>query len=113
MTVPLRLSVEVSPLLRERLNIIDRPSFELLTGGRRVPLLVNRDLRPFYRLFPQHKYLLRSLALAPFDLGKDVVGSLNHGDPSPKRYAPELDTLLLESLMSVISRRLTELLRVL
>lgn len=109
LTTPIRAILVRSPLLRDRLNIVHRSWFEDLMGGIRAPILVNDDLRPFYRLFPKHKYLLRSLALAPIRLGEEIVGSLNHGDPSPDRYSPEMDTLLLESLADFVSRRLTEL----
>ncbi len=106
----LRTAAADSPMLSGRLNLIDGESLALLLDGRTDPLLVNGDLRSFYRLLPPtKKFLLRSLALVPFTLNNRLAGSLNHGDPSPDRYHPDLATDLLLQLGAGLSRRLGEL----
>lgn len=106
----LRSAAADSRMLGERLNLIDGESLAFLLDGRTDPLLVNGDLRSFYRLLPPtKKYLLRSLAVVPFTLGNRLAGSLNHGDPSPDRYHPDLATDLLLQLGVGLSRRLGEL----
>jgi uncharacterized protein YigA (DUF484 family) len=103
----LRSTLAVSALLGDRLNLIDGDAFAALLDGRTEPLLVNGDLRSFYRLLPPaKKFLFRSLALVPFTLDGTVVGSLNHGDPSPQRYHPDLATDLLAQLGARVSARL-------
>jgi len=100
-----------SDLLTERLNLIDGDTLTVLLDGRTEPLLVNGDLRSFYRMLPPtKKFLFRSLAIVPFTLENTVVGSLNNGDPSPQRYRPDLETGLLAELAARISTRLNELL---
>jgi len=106
---PLKTALFSLEEFQYRLNFISRKTFEALTGGLREPILVSGDIRPYFPLFPRHRYLLRSMAIAPFTLGDEVVGSLNHGDPSPFRYTPDMDTTLLSSLTSAISFRLTEI----
>jgi uncharacterized protein YigA (DUF484 family) len=54
--------------------------------------------------------MIRSIAVAPINLHGYVIGSINHADPSPKRYRPGMDTTMLEHLMAVFSQRLSELL---
>lgn len=106
---PVREAVRSLDLFRHRLNLVPRSIFEQVTAGRRDPILVSKNIRPYFPLFPPHKYLLRSMAIAPFTIGEEVAGSLNHGDPSPDRYRPEMDTTLLASFVHSISHRLTEL----
>ncbi|MBW1721705.1 MAG: sensor domain-containing diguanylate cyclase [Deltaproteobacteria bacterium] len=102
--VPLIGALASSPLLKERLNIIDRKNFLEIVGNRKEPLLVNEDLRPFYRMFPPNeKYLIRSAAILPIFLNQELIGSLNHGDPSAERYVPGMNTTLLERLAVKIS----------
>ncbi|MCX7981813.1 MAG: DUF484 family protein [Syntrophales bacterium] len=109
LSLPVRKALDSSDFFRHSLNIVSREIFESLTANRQEPILVSENIRPYLPLFPRHKYLLRSMAIAPFSLGDEVVGSLNHGDPSPYRYIPEMDTTLLASLAHSVSRRLTEL----
>lgn len=88
-----------SDLLRQRLNTIDGQSFMDLTQNTAAPLLVNDHLSPFYRIFPPNEaYLIRSLAVVPITLNGKPIGSLNLGDHSSLRYAPGMDTSLLERL---------------
>ena len=101
--------LESSALLRDHVNRIDEAAFrELVTGAK--PVLANRELRLFYRLFPKNKkYFIKSIAVVPISLNGHVVGSINHGDSSPTRYEPDLDTSLLEGLAGSLSSRLSTL----
>ncbi|MFZ0449659.1 MAG: sensor domain-containing diguanylate cyclase [Desulfatiglandaceae bacterium] len=91
--------LQASELLKNRLNILDQGTFSALIGHRKDPLLLNDDLTPFYRLFPDHeKYLIRSLAITPITHQGEVIGSFNCGDFSPDRYQPGMDVSLLERL---------------
>lgn len=101
--------LESSALLKDHVNRIDEAAFqELVTGTK--PVLANRDLRPFYRLFPKNKkYFIKSIAVVPISLNGRIVGSINHGDASPTRYEPDLDTSLLEGLAGSLSSRLSTL----
>lgn len=93
-----------SDVVRQRLSVVSRDTLLGLIGSSREPILVNEDLSPFYKLFPDHeKYLIRSLALAPITLNGDVVGTLNLGDASPDRYVPGMDTTLLKRLAIKVS----------
>jgi uncharacterized protein YigA (DUF484 family) len=110
-TWPIVHALNNEPLLKDRLNIIDQTSFADLCPEGAGALLASIDVRPFYRLMPPKlKFLFRSIAVAPINLHGYVVGSVNHADPSPKRYRPGMDTTMLEHLMAVFSHRLSELL---
>ena len=101
--------LESSALLKDHVNRIDEAAFlDLVTGAK--PVLANRDLRPFYRLFPKNKkYFIKSIAVVPISLNGCIAGSINHGDASPTRYEPDLDTSLLEGLAGSLSSRLSTL----
>ncbi len=102
--VPLIGELASSKIIKETLSIITRNVFSEITGNADGPLLNNKDLKPFYRMFPPNeKYLIRSLAILPITLNGEIIGSLNHGDPSSHRYAPGMDTALLERLAVKIS----------
>jgi uncharacterized protein YigA (DUF484 family) len=97
--------------LRNRLNVIEPSSFLEVCPNGPPPLLASGDLKPFFRLMPLNvKYFIRSLAVSPLALHCRLIGSLNHGDASPKRYRPGLDTTLLDHLAATVSRRLSDLL---
>lgn len=103
-------ALTTSKILKDRLNIIDEESFLGLIANDTKPVLVNDDLRPFYKLFPKKKkYFIRSLAVAPITLHMEIIGSLNYGDFSSLRYQPDMDTGLLSRLASNISSRLSEI----
>jgi diguanylate cyclase (GGDEF)-like protein len=96
--------VASSEVVRERLNLIQKADFLSLVGNSGKPLLTNKDLTPFYRLLPEGKtYLVRSLAIAPIVLDDIIIGSLNCADGSDLRYAPGMDTTLLERLAVKVS----------
>jgi len=93
-----------SDSIKKRLNLLDRKAFIELIGQDTKPLLVNENLRPFYRILPTHeRYLIRSIALAPITMGEEIIGSLNFGDSSARRYSRGMDTSLLERLAVKVS----------
>jgi uncharacterized protein YigA (DUF484 family) len=94
-------------MLNERLNIMDGAVFATLAPHGTSPVLATGELRAYYRLLPKNKYFIRSLALAPVTLHGRIIGSLNHGDASPSRYVPDMDTSLLQKLASHLSMRLS------
>ena len=95
--------LRTSPLLKDRLNIIEQSNFRALTPNGSLPVLVNEELRLYFRLLPKNKYFVRSMAVVPLTLQGQVIGSLNHGDTSPARYDPRMDTKLLQSLAAKVS----------
>jgi diguanylate cyclase (GGDEF)-like protein len=63
------------------------------------PILVNSNLKPYYKLFPRHtKYVINSLAITPISLDGEIIGSMNQADMSKSRFHPGLDASLLEHL---------------
>jgi len=97
-------SLESSDILKERLNILDREAFFQLVGNGRKPLLVNENLKPYYKLLPKdHKYFIKSIAIAPISLDGEMIGSLNQADFSAKRFQPGIDTSRLEQLAVKVS----------
>ncbi len=100
-----------SDILRDRINIIAPAPFLEIVPDFTHPLLVSGDLQPFFRLMPPNvKYFLRSLAIAPLTRHGVLIGSLNHGDASPDRYRPGMDTALLDHLARTVSEQLSRLL---
>jgi diguanylate cyclase (GGDEF)-like protein len=90
--------------LKERLNLIDRKTFQRLTDNRIAPLLLNGDLQPFHPMLPKGQLnFIRSLAISPISLHGAIIGSLNQADFSPLRYRPGMDTQLLEQLAVKVS----------
>ncbi len=110
-TAGLLSGLEASTLLCDRINSIEQARFLEIIPDTAPPLLVNGDLRPFFRLLPRNqKYFIRSLAVSPITLHGRVIGSMNHGDASPTRYEPGMDTTLLRQLARSVSSRLARLL---
>ena len=110
-TTALRKSLEESAFLHDRLNSIEKAPFLEIVPDCALPLLVSGDLRPFFRLLPRNrKYFIRSLAVSPLALRGTLIGSLNHGDTSPARYEPGMDTTLLMHLARNVSESLAHLL---
>jgi diguanylate cyclase (GGDEF)-like protein len=92
-------SLEAAADLEGQINLIDRPSFTSLVGTSMTPVLINRDLKPYFKLFPTRgNYLIKSLAIAPVSLDGEIIGSLNQADISPRRFEPGMDTTLLKQL---------------
>ncbi len=96
--------LEESESLKPLLNVIDKDSFNTLVGTRTSPLLVNHKLKPYFRLLPKNrKYFVKSMAIAPISLDGQLIGSLNQADITVKRFAPGIDTSLLEQLAVKVS----------
>lgn len=96
--------LEHSKILETNLSIVTPETFfKLIPRGTR-PFLVNEDLKPFYRLLPPiKKHLVKSMAIAPITLDGQVIGGLNQADFSYLRFAPGIDTSLLEQLAVKVS----------
>jgi len=108
--VPVIAAVKASDILRSRLCVISKELFGQILSSGMNPILVNKDLQPFYKLLPSSsKYFVKSLAIVPFCLGDQIIGSWNNGDASGDRYRPDMETGLLSSLAQSVSRRLTVL----
>ncbi|HPC04628.1 MAG TPA: DUF484 family protein [Syntrophales bacterium] len=100
-----------SPLLKERLNLIPRKAFSSLAGREDMPKLVNRDLKPYYKLLPyRQKCMVKSMALCPLFFRDGIIGSLNLGDYSESRFQPEMDTFFLSQLSLILSIALSNVL---
>jgi len=103
-------AVKSSNFLKDRLNIV-KPAFfkEIFSTGLK-PVLVNKNLTNYYRLFPEHrKYFVKSLALVPFKINGEYTASWNNGDAVQSRYTPDMETNLLQKLARALSARLDEL----
>lgn len=97
-------ALESSPVLKERLNLVERSVFLDLIEYKNSPILINEDLKPFYRLLPENqKYFAKSLAVVPLVLDGEVIGSLNLGDFSESRFQPNMDTYFLSQIAVKIS----------
>lgn len=97
-------SLESSKIVKERLNIIKKNAFLPLINNGTKPLLVNDNLKKYYKLFPNNKkYLIRSMSIIPIVLDGEIIGSLNQADSSFERFEPGIDTLFLEQLATKVS----------
>ena len=108
--MPFIEAAKSSGFFKDRLNVV-KPSFfkEIFSSGLK-PVLVNKNLTNYYRLFPEHrKYFVKSLALVPFKINGELTGSWNNGDAVQSRYTPEMETNLLQKLSRSLSDRLDEL----
>lgn len=103
-------AVKSSDILKDRLNVIKPELFcEIFPSGLK-PVLVNRNLNKYYKLFPANrKYFVKSLALVPFKMKDEIVGSWNNGDARVNRYTPDMQTNLLQKLAQSLSVRLNEI----
>ncbi len=103
--IPFINELYTSEIITQRLNIISKSVFlELTARNNSKPVLIKKNLRPFFRLFPKgEKYLIRSLAIIPISLNGRNIGSLNCGDTSDTRFLPGMDTVLLERLAIKVS----------
>ncbi len=109
-TAPIIAAVKSSAILKDRLNVVAPELFrEILPAGLK-PVLVNKNLQPYYKLLPSsNKYFVKSLALVPFQVNDEIMGSWNNGDAFNNRYTPEMETGLLQKLAQSLSVRLTKL----
>ncbi|HOW57581.1 MAG TPA: hypothetical protein PKZ12_06235 [Smithellaceae bacterium] len=107
---PVIAAVKSSEKLKNRLNIVSADLFAQVLPSGDKPVLANKDLQPYYRLLPpSNKYFIKSLAIVPFKIGNDVVGSWNNGDAVSERYLPDMETDLVRKLSAYVSGRLTEM----
>jgi uncharacterized protein YigA (DUF484 family) len=107
---PIIAAIKSSDVLQDRLKVITPELFrEILPAGLK-PVLVNKDLQPYYKLLPSNrKYFVKSLALVPFKVNDEIAGSWNNGDAYHDRYTPDMETNLLQKLAHLVSVRLIEL----
>lgn len=100
----LRSTSDESGILSNRINMIKESVFNGLVGTGTTPLLINRDLKPYYTFFPEkNAYIIKSMAIAPITLDGKIIGSLNQGDNDVTRFEPGKDTGLLEQLALKVS----------
>lgn len=93
-----------SDVLRSNVRLLDKDIFQSLLPSAKTPLLVNKDLGRYSILFPEYRnYVIGSMAMVPITLDGVVIGSLNQADFSPDRFAPGIDTSLLERLALKVS----------
>lgn len=93
-----------SEIIAERVNLVGRDVFLKIINNCLDPILVNDNLNDFQPLLPlRYKSCIRSMAVAPLTLDGEIIGSLNHGDNSASRYRPEMGTMLLKQLATIIS----------
>jgi len=76
----------------------DRKELRLLLVDLDRPLLSNRVSQEIMQCFFPRSNFLGSVALAPLWVRGELLGTLNLGSASPKRYGPGLDTHFLERL---------------
>lgn len=93
-----------SEIMKERTSLIERDLFLKVIKNKAEPILANDDLTAFHALLPrEHKFHIRSLAIAPLTLDGGIIGSLNQADSSKFRYRPDMDTTLLKRLVTIVS----------
>jgi len=108
---PVIEAIQSSKDLTGRLSVIRQEAFREIFFSKGEPILVNKNLRTYYKLFPpDRKFFVKSLALVPFKIRGEFLGSWNNGDVEQNRYAPEMDTGLLQKLSRTFSVRLDALL---
>lgn len=107
---PVLHEIKSSDLLKSRLSVVSKELFDNILPGGMKPVLANQNLQLFYRLLPHsRKYFIRSIAVAPFALDGQIIGSWNNGDADINRYEPDMKTDLIESLAGKLSAQLTRL----
>lgn len=108
--VPLIDAVNASDFLKNRLGIVSKELCDKILPEGLKPVLANKDLQLFYKMMPpSRKYFVRSIAVAPFALDGQIIGTWNNGDADPERYAANMDTALLSALAGKVSLKLTQL----
>ena len=107
---PVIAAIKSSEVLRTRLCVISEELFLQIIPSGLKPVLVNKDLQPFYKLLPpSSKYFVKSLAIVPFSIGDQIIGSWNNGDAVGDRYTPNMETDFIAKLAQSVSRSLTTL----
>ncbi|MFW6147436.1 MAG: diguanylate cyclase [Thermodesulfobacteriota bacterium] len=96
--------LESSDILKQRLSVVKRKTLLELVKQKSSPVLINDNLKPFYKLLPKNqKYFAKSLAVVPVAFDGEMIGSLNLGDVSESRFQPDMDTFFLSQLAVKIS----------
>ena len=107
---PVIEAIKSSDILKDRLNVIKPELFNEIIPSDLKPVLVNKNLNQYYKLLPANrKYFVKSLALVPFKMNNEIVGSWNNGDARLNRYTPDMQTNLLQKLAQSVSVCLNEL----
>ncbi len=107
---PVINELELSNILKSRFSVISQEGFENILPTGMKPVLANKDLQPFYRLLPRsRKFFVKSIAVVPFAIDGQIIGTWNNGDADANRYAPDMKTDLLEALAAQISLKLSRL----
>jgi len=97
-------SLETSDILKKHMNIVDKNTFLKLVGTKTTPLLINNNLKAYFKLIPQQdKHTIRSIAISPISLDGEIIGSLNQAHISLGHFKPGLDTSSLEQLAVKVS----------
>jgi len=110
---PIIKEIESSDILNSRFSVISQELLENILPAGIKPVLVNQDLQPFYRLLPHsRKFFVKSIAVVPFAIDGQIIGTWNNGDADTNRYAPDMKTDLLEALAVQISLKLSQLVTV-
>ncbi len=108
--VPVIESVQSSPALKNRLNIISKDLFENILPNGLPPVLANKEMQRYYKLQPPaNKFFIKSIAVIPFTIKDEISGSWSSGDILSDRYLPDMDTTLLQKLGQKVSTCLTGL----
>jgi len=85
-------------------KLIAKEKFEEIVASNPKPCLYNTELYRFKPLLPDGQgYLFNSIAVVPISLDGEIAGSLNFADIAKERFAPQIDTSLLEQLGVVVS----------
>lgn len=97
-----------SDTLSDRFNLIDKDFFLNLIEDSLQPLLINNDFSAVEKILPTNfDPMIHSVAVVPLTLNNEIIGSLNLGDISEVRYAPGMDTTMLQRLAVKVSICLT------
>jgi len=103
-------ALQTSARLNPKLNLIKRSEWNRLMKDAATPLLLNGDLKPYYKLFPAaQKYFVRSMAIVPMAVHHGIIGVWINGDVLPQRYQPGMRTDYLERFAGLVSQRLSEI----
>ncbi len=108
--IPVIEAIKSSDILKDRLNVIKPDLFNEIIPSGLKPVLANKNLNQYYKLLPANrKYFVKSLALVPFKMNNEIVGSWNNGDARLNRFTPDMQSNLLQKLAQSVSVRLNEL----
>jgi len=107
---PVIAGVRESDFLDDRHSVVSPELLDQILAGGMKPVLANKDLLPFYRLLPPNrKYFVRSIAVVPFTLNGQLIGTWNNGDADENRYESDMKTDFIETMAGHVSRKLTQL----